>query len=495
MHFPDGGFDVRAEGLPLLRQRLPAVPAGVALGIGGVKIPPAGGLPCGGRALRLHRTVRTDRPLEFRFPLLGCALCGHRLFRTGHLVAVFLVLSRGDGQGDRRGAAFDGGLNQGDVRVLQRGVGGLASIPGIGMQFREVRRLLLHRLHPVGQDLAVVCIIRGNDHIRDQIQLVVGMTGLGHMDHLAPALLTAFFPIRGVGIVRRLQTVAPQLLGGAHFHLLRDFRKMFGVDPLQNLVNFRIAVVCLELLQQLLIDRPQLRQFVRQRLGVQTIQVLAGRLPQIRLHQVGNGGLVRLRQHPHKPLQNLNQQLQSAVVPDIGGGHKRVGPLNGRLHLQGLHLLLRQGIEHPLQQIVARLHPVVRQPGLEIEQRRSAERRRFQVPQPQGHPGGQVKIDMLEQLGVGPAPVVQQDQRRHQRIDGRIGPAACLRIEHRKVFLGNLAEDQLVELIVVRLLQLLALAVAQMRTKAEQFGLGMRAVGFKHGYLGTSCIDKILILL
>ncbi len=92
---------------------------------------------------------------------------------------------------------------------------------------------------------------------------------------------------------------------------------------------------------------------------------------------------------------------------------------------------------------------------------------------------------MVEQLGVGPAALVHQNQGGDQGVDGRIRPAAFVGIQDRKVRLRNLAEHQLVELILLRVLQLLALLRRQLGQIPEQLGLLMGSIRAKHQSLSV----------
>jgi len=230
-------------------------------------------------------------------------------------------------------------LDQGDRMLRQQGIIFGTPITAVGED----------RVHPgaifqvgegLGQQGAVVRGVRRHLRLGDQLHRVLGVAGLGQVDHVAAMALPPFFPIGRFQVIRRLQTASTQFAGLLDLESFRLQTEMLGEYPRQDVIGGLIAVGRFQFCQQVARLLTDALQVDGQVFFLQPIDVLPGVPLQIGGEEIGIALLVLFREHPPDPLQNGHQQLHPSHLADVGSQQGAIHPLLARLEGERLQLFL-----------------------------------------------------------------------------------------------------------------------------------------------------------
>ena len=412
------GFALQRPGGTLLQQR--TARAGVGIKVGGVASILASGNDLG------LLSARTLHGLWRAVVVAGEHEIGHAQSVIGGLTAT-----------NRRLVLLDA------VRV-ERLVGLRSVVAAVGMGFVHVGALdqIGHRLV---EHCRVIGVIRLGLHLDHQLHVVIRVAGFGDVRHVALVAFAAFLAVGSFGVVGRLQAVGAQFRARFQPNLGRFLDEVLAVDTQQHRIGRRIAISFRQLVHQPTHEIANFPEMRRSRSRLDVICVLSRCPARIGLEIRLIAGLIRLTQHPPHPLQHLHQQLQAAHLADVAAYQRAIHSQLVRFQRQCGDLLVGHLLEGLLQQILARLAHVLRQPPPKVVHRPDVQIALGEIAVAERVAHLHVVAELLLQLRVAPAEPGLEHFQAHQHIHRRVRARERIAVENGEDVLVDATEKLGVE--------------------------------------------------
>ena len=216
-------------------------------------------------------------------------------------------------------ASPNGGLDQGDILLLQGGVTGLTAVTAIGQQGVHIGTL-----DQVGQGLcqklAVVHVVGCQLYLGDQLQLVFRVAGFGDVGNIALVMGIGFGAVGSFQVIHRLQATRCDLTRSLRADTVLDQVEVFGKQPFQHLAGHFASIGRFEFLQEGMEGLSDLLQvFLHCFLAFDPVGVMSGAVMGVGHKDFYQAGFVRFAQDTLDPLQSFHQQLQTAGRNNVAG--------------------------------------------------------------------------------------------------------------------------------------------------------------------------------
>ena len=251
-------------------------------------------------------------------------------------------------------------------------------------------------------------------------------------------------------------------------------------DTGQHLVGWFVTVFGPQLAHQALHQLADARQMRGIVLSPQRVNVLTRGALEVGGKLVTVALLIRFVQHPLRPLQHLDQQLQPRRLADVAGNQRAVHTQFARLQVERGDLLVGDLFERALDQVLAGLLHVLRDALAKVVHRAQVEMALAQVAVAQRIAHLDIETKVVVGFFVAPAKASFERLESDQNVDRGVGPRVLLRVEDGEGLLVDAAEELVVEGARPGLFQALLLLLGQRINAAEQGPLEVLIVIAKH---------------